>query len=211
MKKTTYTGLLLTALILALPAHAGGQLEEAMSANVRSSLQRALADTAVTRTAFRNTADEAAWLKEMSRRLAKRMPDESERMEFLTTLHWEASRAGVDPQLMLGLIQVESGFRKYAVSPVGARGYTQVMPFWVKAIGNADHNLFQLRTNLRYGALILRHYIDIERGDLYRALGRYNGSLGRPEYPTLVVGAWKRHWDYTPSTRSADASSASRS
>ncbi len=211
MKKTTYTGLLLTALILTLPAHAGGQLEEAMSANVRSSLQRALADTAVTRTAFRNTADEAAWLKEMSRRLAKRMPDESERMEFLTTLHWEASRAGVDPQLMLGLIQVESGFRKYAVSPVGARGYTQVMPFWIKAIGNADHNLFQLRTNLRYGALILRHYIDIERGDLYRALGRYNGSLGRPEYPTLVVGAWKRHWDYTPSTRSADASSASRS
>lgn len=211
MKKTTYTGLLLAALVLALPAHAGGQLEEAMSANVRSSLQRALADTAVTRTAFRNTADEAAWLKEMSRRLAKRMPDESERMEFLTTLHWEASRAGVDPQLMLGLIQVESGFRKYAVSPVGARGYTQVMPFWVKAIGNADHNLFQLRTNLRYGALILRHYIDIERGDLYRALGRYNGSLGRPEYPTLVVGAWKRHWDYTPSTRSADASSASRS
>jgi len=211
MKKTTYTGLLLTALVLALPAQAGGQLEEAMSANVRSSLQRALADTAVTRTAFRNTADEAAWLKEMSRRLAKRMPDESERMEFLTTLHWEASRAGVDPQLMLGLIQVESGFRKYAVSPVGARGYTQVMPFWVRAIGNADHNLFQLRTNLRYGALILRHYIDIERGDLYRALGRYNGSLGRPEYPTLVVGAWKRHWDYTPSTRSADASSASRS
>ena len=211
MKKTTYTGLLLATLILALPAQAGGQLEEAMSANVRSSLQRALADTAVTRTAFRNTADEAAWLKEMSRRLAKRMPDESERMEFLTTLHWEASRAGVDPQLMLGLIQVESGFRKYAVSPVGARGYTQVMPFWTKAIGNADHNLFQLRTNLRYGALILRHYIDIERGDLYRALGRYNGSLGRPEYPTLVVGAWKRHWDYTPSTRSADASSASRS
>lgn len=211
MKKTTCTGLLLTALILALPAQAGGQREEAMSANVRSSLQRALADTAVTRTAFRNTADEAAWLKEMSRRLAKRMPDESERMEFLTTLHWEASRAGVDPQLMLGLIQVESGFRKYAVSPVGARGYTQVMPFWAKAIGNADHNLFQLRTNLRYGALILRHYIDIERGDLYRALGRYNGSLGRPEYPTLVVGAWKRHWDYTPSTRSADASSASRS
>jgi soluble lytic murein transglycosylase-like protein len=182
-----------------------------MSTNVRASLQRALADTAVTRTAFRNVSDEAAWLKEMSHRLAKRMPDEAERMEFLTTLHWEASRAGVDPQLMLGLIQVESGFRKYAVSPVGARGYMQVMPFWVKTIGNPDHNLFQLRTNLRYGALILRHYIDIERGDLFRALGRYNGSLGRPEYPNLVVGAWKRHWDYLPSTRSADASAASRS
>ena len=146
-----------------------------------ASLQRGLADTAVTRTAFSNVADEAAWLKEMSRRLAKRMPDEAERLEFLTTLHWEASRAGVDPQLMLGLIQVESGFRKYAVSPVGARGYTQVMPFWAKAIGSPDHNLFQLRTNLRYGALILRHYIDIERGDLYPRAGplqRQPGASG---------------------------------
>jgi len=210
MKKTTHIGLLITALLLAQPAQAGGQREEAMSANVRSSLQRALADTAVTRTAFRNVADEAAWLKEMSRRLAKRIPDEAERLEFLTTLHWEASRAGVDPQLMLGLIQVESGFRKYAVSPVGARGYTQVMPFWVKNIGNPDHNLFQLRTNLRYGALILRHYIDIERGDLYRALGRSNGSLGRPEYPTLVVGAWKRHWHHVPNTKPPDETDQTR-
>jgi len=211
MKRATHIGLLTAALLLTQPAHAGGQREEALSANVRSSMQRGLADTPITRTAFRNPADEAAWLKEMSRRLSKRMPDESERLEFLTTLHWEASRAGVDPQLLLGLIQVESGFHKYAVSPVGARGYTQVMPFWVKAIGNPDHNLFQLRTNLRYGALILRHYIDIERGDYYRALGRFNGSLGRPEYPTLVVNAWKRHWDYVPSTRSADATTASRS
>jgi len=211
MKKTTHIGMLFATLLLTQPAHAGGQREEALSANVRSSLQRGLADTAVTRTAFTNAADETAWLKEMSRRLAKRMPDEAERLEFLTTLHWEASRAGVDPQLMLGLIQVESGFHKYAVSPVGARGYTQVMPFWVKAIGNPDHNLFQLRTNLRYGALILRHYIDIERGDYYRALGRFNGSLGRPEYPTLVVSAWKRHWDYVPNAKSADATTASRS
>lgn len=169
-----------------------------LAANVRSSLVRGLADTAVTRTAFRNLADESAWLTEMSRRLAKRMPDETERLEFLTTLHWESSRAGVDPQLMLGLIQVVSDFQKYKVSPAGARGYTQVMPFWVKSIGNPNHNLFQLRTNLRYGALILRHYIDIENGDLYRALGRYDGSLGQPEFPTLVVGAWKRHWDYSP-------------
>ncbi len=211
MKRYTLWIALLTACSLAQPALAGAQREEAMSANARASLQKSLADTAVTRTAFRNTADEAAWLSEMSKRLARRMPDESERIEFLTTLHWEASRAGVDPQLMLGLIQVESGFRKYAVSPVGARGYTQVMPFWVKVIGNPDHNLFQLRTNLRYGALILRHYIDIERGDLFRALGRYNGSLGRPEYPNLVVGAWKRHWDYTVPTRSADRATSSRS
>ncbi len=205
MKKTLHIGLLTTSLLIGSGVHAGAQREEAMSANARASLQRGLADTAVTRTAFRNNADEQAWLKEMSRRLTKWIPNEAERMEFLTTLHWEASRAGVDPQLMLGLIHVESRFRKYAVSPVGARGYTQVMPFWVKTIGNPDHNLFQLRTNLRYGALILRHYIDIERGDLFRALGRYNGSLGRAEYPNLVVGAWKRHWDYTPSTKSADS------
>lgn len=211
MKRTTRMGLVLAAFCLAGAVHAGGQREEALSANARASLQRAVADTAVSRTAFSNAADEAAWLKEMSGRLAKRMPNEAERIEFLTTLHWEASRAGLDPQLMLGLIQVESGFRKYAVSPVGARGYMQVMPFWVKTIGDPEHNLFQLRTNLRYGALILRHYIDIERGDLFRALGRYNGSLGRSEYPNLVLGAWKRHWDYVPITRSADASDASRS
>jgi len=188
-------------------AQAGGQREEALSANARASLQKSMADTASTRTAFRNPQEEQAWLNEMSLRLTKRIPNETERLEFLTTLHWEASRAGVDPQMMLGLIHVESGFRKYAVSPVGARGYTQVMPFWVRSIGTKDHNLFQLRTNLRYGALILRHYIDIERGDLYRALGRYNGSLGRPEYPTLVVGAWKRHWDYLPNTRTAENTS----
>lgn len=205
MNKRMHIGLLIAALLLAQPTHAGGQREEALAANVRASLQRALADTAVTRTAFRNPADGAAWLKEMSRRLAKRMPDEAERLEFLATLHWEASRAGIDPQLMLGLIQVESGFRKYAVSPVGARGYTQVMPFWIKTIGSPDQNLFQLRTNLRYGAVILRYYIDMEHGDLFRALGRYNGSLGQPEYPNLVVNAWKRNWDYTPRTQSADS------
>ncbi len=209
MKRTMHLGLLAATLLLTQPAFAGAQREEVLSASVRASLQKSLADTAVTRTAFRNPADEAAWLKDMSRRLAKRMPDEAERLEFLTTLHWEASRAGIDPQLMLGLIQVESGFRKYAVSPVGARGYTQVMPFWIRAIGSPDHNLFQLRTNLRYGAIILRHYIDIERGDLYRALGRYNGSLGQPEYPTLVVNAWKRNWDYTPVTRTAATASLS--
>lgn len=204
MKTRMHIGLLLAALLLAPSAHAGAQREEKLSASMRASLQRSLADTAVTRTAFRDPADEAAWLKEMSRRLAKRMPDETERVEFLTTLHWEASRAGIDPQLMLGLIQVESGFRKYAVSPVGARGYTQVMPFWIKLIGSPDQDLFQLRTNLRYGAVILRHYIDIEQGDLYRALGRYNGSLGQPDYPYLVVNAWKRNWDYAPPAKAAD-------
>lgn len=126
------------------------------------------------------------------------MPEIQERIEFLKTVYYEAQRAGLDPQLVLGLIQVESGFRKYAVSSVGARGLMQVMPFWVRQIGTPDQNLFHLRTNLRYGCTILRHYLDIEKGDLFRALGRYNGSLGKPEYPNAIYGAWQKTWAYTP-------------
>jgi soluble lytic murein transglycosylase-like protein len=138
----------------------------------------------------------------MSQRLSDRMPDRHAREAFLVSVHYEAKRAGLDPQLVLGVIQVESNFRKYAVSRAGARGYMQVMPFWRKLIGNQDHNLFHLRTNLRYGCVILRHYLDMEKGNLYRALGRYNGSLGRPEYPNMVVRAWQRDWNY--STQSAE-------
>ena len=109
----------------------------------------------------------------------------------------EATRAGLDPQLVLGLIQVESNFRKYAVSSAGARGYMQVMPFWSKLLAQSEDNLFHLRTNLRYGCTILRHYLDIEKGDLFRALGRYNGSLGKADYPNKVYAAWQR-WAYQP-------------
>ena len=139
----------------------------------------------------------------MSARLAKRMPDPKARQEFLRALHYEAKRAGLDPQLVLGLIQVESGFRKYAISSAGARGYMQVMPFWVGLIGERNDNLFHLRTNLRYGCTILKHYLDIEKGDLFRALGRYNGSLGHPEYPNAVRAAWERNWHYKPTAATA--------
>ena len=139
----------------------------------------------------------------MSRRLEKRIPDREYRIDLLRSVHYEAKRAGLDPQLVLGLIQVESGFRKYAVSSAGARGYMQVMPFWVKLIGRQDDTLFHLRTNLRYGCTILRHYLDIEKGDLYRALGRYNGSLGRPEYPNMVRAAWQNQWSYDKPARLA--------
>ena len=132
----------------------------------------------------------------MSQRLAKRLPNQESRLEFLRAVHYESTRAGLDPQLVLGLIQVESGFKKYAVSSAGARGFMQVMPFWIKVIGRSDDNLFHLRTNLRYGCTILRHYLDIEKGDLYRALGRYNGSLGKPEYPNMVNAAWQKQWHY---------------
>jgi soluble lytic murein transglycosylase-like protein len=126
------------------------------------------------------------------------MPDLRAREDSLATVHYEAERAGLDPQLVLGVIQYESAFRKYAISLAGARGYMQVMPFWIKLIGSTEHDLFHLRTNLRYGCVILRHYLDIENGDLYRALGRYNGSLGQPEYPTAVLATMNRNWLYTP-------------
>ena len=112
-------------------------------------------------------------------------------------------------QMVMGLIQVESGFKKYAVSSAGARGYMQVMPFWVKHIGTPDQNLFHIRTNLRYGCTILRHYLDIEKGDLFRALGRYNGSLGRPEYPNMVIGAWRNGWAYPSKIGQAASTPAS--
>jgi soluble lytic murein transglycosylase-like protein len=181
-------------LCLPLAAHAGAQKEEKLSASVRSMLHRAVADQAAPKLAFSSQQEAQLWLDEMSQRLSKRMPDANYRFDFLSTVHYEAMRAGLDPHLVLGLIEVESGFRKYAVSKVGARGYMQVMPFWVKSIGAKDQNLFHLRTNLRYGCTILRYYLDIEKGDLYRALGRYNGSLGKPEYPNMVKTAWKKRW-----------------
>ena len=177
---------------------AGNQREEPLSNSVKAVMQKSISDLASPKLIFASQEEGQAWMAEMSDRLKKRMPDQTYREDFLRSLHYEATRAGLDPQLVMGLIQVESGFKKYAVSSVGARGYMQVMPFWVKSIGNPEHNLFHLRLNLRYGCTILRHYLDIERGDLYRALGRYNGSLGKPQYPNLVVGAWKKNWQYPP-------------
>ncbi len=183
-----------TGLCFALSAQAGAQKEEALSASVRSMMQRAVSDQAAPKLAFSSQQEAQLWLDEMSQRLAPRIPDAGYRFDFLSTVHYEATRAGLDPQLVLGLIEVESGFRKYAISKSGARGYMQVMPFWTKSIGARSQNLFHLRTNLRYGCTILRYYLDQENGNLFRALGRYNGSLGKPEYPNLVKAAWHKHW-----------------
>jgi soluble lytic murein transglycosylase-like protein len=207
--------LVLALLTIAAPAaHAGAQIYEPLSASVQAALNKAVSDHAVPYLAFESESEARAWLEVMSARLAKRMPDRVTREEFLVTVHYEAKRAGLDPQLVLGLIQVESGFRKYALSAVGARGYMQVMPFWVKLIGQeSEHNLFHLRTNLRYGCVILRHYLDLENGDVFRALGRYNGSLGRAPYPNSVLHAWTSYWTYPAQTASAasDVRSAARS
>jgi soluble lytic murein transglycosylase-like protein len=183
-------------------ACAGAQQYEPLAAAVRNALAAQIADTRPPVRNFEQPEERVAfihWLGEMSTRLQPRKPDYQTRVEFLRTLDYECARAGLDRQMVLGLIQVESAFRKYAISSAGARGYMQVMPFWTKVIGDGEpRRLFDMRSNLRYGCVILRHYLDIEKGDLYLALGRYNGSRGRAEYPNAVHAAWKNRWHYDP-------------
>jgi soluble lytic murein transglycosylase-like protein len=181
------------------PAHAGGQLEEPLIDSVRTALSSAVANSAPPIPEFPSTEARMAylrWLGAMSPKLARRKVDWQERKDFLQTVWYESRRAGLDTGLVLGLIQVESAFRKYAVSPVGARGYMQVMPFWTRVIGDGDAGkLFHMQTNLRFGCVILRHYIERERGNLFMALGRYNGSRGRSPYPDAVFAAGK-NWEW---------------
>jgi soluble lytic murein transglycosylase-like protein len=189
----------LGGLLVASRAVAGGQLEEPLADAVRYLLHSAIANSAPPVPDFREIDARLAylrWLGAMSGRLRRRYPDWGERKEFLQTVWYESKRAGLDTGMVLGLIQVESAFRKFAVSPVGARGYMQVMPFWTRVIGNGDaSSLFHMQTNLRFGCVILRHYLDREGGDLYMALGRYNGSRGKPQYPNAVFAA-ARNWAF---------------
>ena len=200
--------LLVFGMLYACAAQAGGQIYTPLSASVHAALQRSVSDHAAPKLAFATQYEADFWLNEMSRRLQNKLPDAKYRLDFLKTVHYEATRAGLDPELVLGLIEVESSFKKYAVSKVGARGYMQVMPFWVNEIGTKEQDLFHLRVNLRYGCTILRHYLDMEKGDLFRALGRYNGTLGKPGYPNLVRAAWHNHWALPRSTVSNYYSSA---
>ncbi|HSQ72173.1 MAG TPA: transglycosylase SLT domain-containing protein [Rubrivivax sp.] len=184
---------------LPLPrAQAGTQAEEPLADSVRSALAASVADAAPPKPRFEHVDERLAylrWLGAASERLKRRKAEHHTRVEFLEAVWYESRRAGLETPLVLGLIQVESGFRKYAISSAGARGYMQVMPFWARLIGDGDaRKLFHLQTNLRFGCVILRHYLDRERGDLYMALGRYNGSRGRAEYPNLVFGA-RRAWN----------------
>lgn len=180
-------------------AQAGGQLEEPLADSVRGALSSAIANSAPPVPTFATTEARLSylrWLSAMSDRLYSRKRDFNTRIEFLRTVWYETRRAGLDTSLVLGLIQVESAFRKFAVSSVGARGYMQVMPFWTRVIGDGDPGkLFHMQTNLRFGCVILRHYLDRERGDLFMALGRYNGSRGKSPYPNAVFGAQKR-WTF---------------
>ncbi len=182
--------------LVATAARAGAQREEPLADPVRNVLSSQIADAPPKDLQFTSYADRLGflnWLGEMGNRLQKRLPDFQTRQELLRSIWYESRRAGLPPDLVLGLMEVESGFRKHAISVAGARGFMQVMPFWTAQIGNGDpRTLFDLRTNLRYGCTILRFYLDREGGDLYFALGRYNGSRGRPEYPNAVIGASRR-------------------
>ena len=168
--------------------------------SVRTALSNAIHNAAPPIPEFADTESRLRylrWLGAMGDRLKKKKTDFQTRKEFLQTVWYESKRAGLDTALVLGLIQVESNFRKYAVSIVGARGYMQVMPFWTRSIGDGDPGkLFHMQSNLRFGCVILRHYLDRENGDLFMALGRYNGSRGKPQYPNAVLGA-KRLWEFS--------------
>lgn len=182
-------------------AFAGAQIEEPLADSVRTALSSAIQNAAPPVPEFTDTESRLAylrWLGAMSERLKKRKPEWNNRKEFLQTVWYESKRAGLDVSLVLGLIQVESNFRKFAISVAGARGYMQVMPFWTRVIGDGDPSkLFHMQTNLRFGCVILRHYLDRERGDLFMGLGRYNGSRGRAPYPNAVLAAQKQ-WQFKP-------------
>ena len=178
---------------------AGGQVEEPLVDSVRTALSSAVNRSAPPVPEFFDTESGLKYLRWLGRTswiLRNKIPERNVRLEFLQTLWYESRRAGLDSALVLGLVQVESNFRKFAVSSVGARGYMQVMPFWTRLLGDGDAGkLFHMQTNLRFGCVILRHYLDRERGDLFLALGRYNGSRGQAAYPNAVLAA-KRLWDF---------------
>jgi soluble lytic murein transglycosylase-like protein len=202
-RRAIAAAMLATPVAVAWPgrATAGAQIEEPLADAVRSALSAAVVEAAPPKPSFLTVEDRLAylrWLAAMSDRLTRQKTELVTRVEFLQTLWYESTRAGLEPALLLGLVQVESGFRKYAISIAGARGYMQVMPFWARLIGDGDvARLFHMQTNLRFGSVILRHYLERERGDLYMALGRYNGSRGRPEYPSAVFAA-RRRWELLP-------------
>lgn len=193
-----------TGSLLLLPsalAQAGAQREETLADDVASIMRQSVEHASPPYLVFDRATDAQRWLNEMSARLTRFIDNELYRRRLLTMIQYEATRADLNPQMVLGLIEVESAFRQYAVSNVGAKGLMQVMPFWQRYIGNESHNLFDIRTNLRYGCTILRHYSNLENGNLHRALARYNGSLGSNRYPNAVIGAWLNRWQWTLETQ----------
>lgn len=178
------------ALLLTVLASAPGWTQTTPDPELREALRNA----ANAADSFEDRFDAEVWLTDMSRRLERQVPDTEQRMRILTRVHYEAARAGLEPELVLAVIEVESNFDPYAVSVAGALGLMQVMPFWINEIGRPDDNLIRVETNLRYGCTILKFYLDKEKGDLRRALGRYNGSLGKRKYPNKVIEKLTEKW-----------------
>ena len=179
-----------------LPAHAGRQTEEPLSDSVRTALSAAVSEAPPPEPVLEKESDRQAytqWLSASGLKLMKWLPQAIERQEFLQTLWYESRRAGLSLSMVLGLIETESGFRKYAISSAGARGYMQVMPFWTRTLGDGDDSsLFRMQINLRFGCVILRYLLDREGGDVFFGLGRYNGSRGQAAYPNAVISAQRR-------------------
>ena len=180
----------ITAMLAALLLPLGALAETGPDPELREVLRTA----ANASKSFPDRFDAEVWLTDMSRRLARQVKDPEERIEILTLVHLEASRVQLPPELILAVIEVESNFNRYAISVAGAIGLMQIMPFWVEEIGRPDDNLLHIDTNLRYGCTILRFYYDKENGDLRRALGRYNGSLGKRKYPNKVIDKLHLKW-----------------
>ncbi len=143
---------------------------------------------------FPDHFDAQVWLTDMSARLARQVENPQERIEILQRVHREATRAELPPELVLAVIDVESNFDRFAISVAGARGLMQIMPFWLNEIGRPNDNLMHIETNLRFGCTILKYYLEIEKGNIPRALGRYNGSLGKRKYPNKVLDKLRLKW-----------------
>lgn len=179
--------------VLLVIAYSNAFAAQEVDPELRSLLKKAVAETA----AFTDQWEAEVWFTDMNQRLKKRVKNPAERLELLKLIHREARRVNLQPELVMAVIEIESSFDRWAISSVGARGLMQVMPFWLKEIGKPGDNLFDPQTNLRMGCTILRHYLDKEKGNLIRALGRYNGSLGSFRYPSKVMGAMRTNW-YRP-------------
>jgi len=177
-------------LLAALLCAGAALAQPAPDPELREALRKAASEAA----SFTDRFHAEVWLTDMSRRLARQVKDPEERIELLTLVHMEAGRVELPPELILAVIEVESNFDRYAVSVAGALGLMQIMPFWLDEIGRPNDNLLHTDTNLRYGCTILRFYLDKENGDLRRALGRYNGSLGKRKYPNKVIDKLSRKW-----------------
>lgn len=182
----------LLVMIAASPAFAA--VRQAPEPELRVLMQRTVAEAE----SFQDRFDAEVWLLDMSTRLKRYLPDPEERLTLLRLVHQEASKAGLKPDMVLALIHAESHFDRFAISSVGAQGLMQVMPFWKAELGRPQDNLTDNATNLRYGCTILSYYLKKEKGDIKRALARYNGSLGKPHYPAKVIGFWQDFWYVRP-------------